>query len=49
MARLVALDGVMPVHASVTGAVAASARESYTLVSLDGEGAVTVAAGRARR
>jgi anti-anti-sigma factor len=42
MARLVALDGVMPVHASLTGAVAVSAREDYTLVSLDGEGDVTV-------
>jgi anti-sigma B factor antagonist len=78
--RLVALDGLMPVHASVTGAVQAaareeaatgaaggggpaiglalsdagaeggvdlltvsvSAREGYTLVSLDGEGDVTV-------
>jgi anti-sigma B factor antagonist len=57
--RLVALDEVMPVHASVTGAVAAaareaagagagllsvsvSAREGYTLVSLEGEGDVTV-------
>jgi anti-sigma B factor antagonist len=28
VARLVALNGVMPVHASVTGAVAASAREA---------------------
>jgi len=69
--RLVALDEVMPVHASVTGAieaaareaatgaaggggpphagtgadlltVAVSAREGYTLVSLSGEGDVTV-------
>jgi hypothetical protein len=28
----------MPVHASVTAAVAAAAREGHTLVSLDGEG-----------
>jgi anti-anti-sigma factor len=60
MVRLVALDQVMPVHASVTEAVEAaaleaamvaagvpltisvSARDGYTLVSLDGEGDVTV-------
>ena len=35
--RLVALDDVMPVHASVTAAVAAAAREGHTLVSLNGE------------
>jgi hypothetical protein len=36
LARLVALDEVMPVHASVTGALSAAAREGHTLVSLHG-------------
>jgi anti-anti-sigma regulatory factor len=42
--RLVALDEVMPVHASVTGAVAAAAREAATVAA----GGAGEAAGRAR-